>query len=169
VSEKEQNINVTDPEAEITTDEPAAPLQAPKSWQMPEPVFQQTSGYLPEGFEKRYPAATAVNDSAPAAPPPAPDPFLHTFVGTPGASVESFTRLEPSTPAAAAIVEQPELPDEAVVEEAPAEVVAKKERSATARVVFALLLIIGGLLLMTVFLGVVYYLFFYPNGDQGNF
>ena len=154
MSEKEQNINVTDPEAEVTTEEPVAPPQAPKSWQMPEPVFQQTSGYLPQGFEKRYPAATAVNNS------PAPDPFLHTFVGTPGASVESFTRPEPSTPPAAAIVEQPELPDEPIVEEAPAAVVAKKERSATARIVFALLMIIGGLLFIAVFLGVVFYFLF---------
>ena len=169
MSEKEQNINVTDPEAEVTTEEPVAPPQAPKSWQMPEPVFQQTSGYLPQGFEKRYPAATAVNNSAPAAPPPAPDPFLHTFVGTPGASVESFTRPEPSTPAAAAIVEQPERPDEPIVEEAPAAVVAKKERSATARIVFALLMIIGGLLFIAVFLGVVVDLVFYPHGVSGPF
>ena len=24
-------------------------------WQMPDPVFRQTSGYLPQGFEKRFP------------------------------------------------------------------------------------------------------------------
>jgi hypothetical protein len=44
--------------------------QEPAEWQMPEPVFRQTSGKLPQGFEKNYgtavasaPEATSENDS----------------------------------------------------------------------------------------------------------
>ncbi len=38
----------------------------PDGWQMPEPVFRQTSGRLPGGFEKNY--GVAVEDSAEALP-----------------------------------------------------------------------------------------------------
>lgn len=31
-----------------------APASSAGKWQMPDPVFRKSSGYLPQGFEKRY-------------------------------------------------------------------------------------------------------------------
>ncbi len=45
----DEDLNTTPPQGIQVEDEKKA-----QAWKMPEPVFQQTSGYLPEGFEKRY-------------------------------------------------------------------------------------------------------------------
>src|SRR5512141_562692 len=66
----EENVDVQEP-------------KAPDVWRMPEPVFRQSSGFLPKDFEKRYPvrepvAAAAESPanggavSAAAAPAPSP-------------------------------------------------------------------------------------------------
>ena len=166
VSEEERNFDIPDPEAEITTEEPVAPPEPPKRWQMPEPVFRQTSGYLPQGFEKRYPARTE-NNTAPA-PPPAPDPFAQTFVGTPGMSPESFSRPAPE-PAAGEIEEQPEVIEEPVPEAAEEPVSPKKERSRAARIFLAVLMVLAAIAFVIVFLGVVYFLFLKPEDGFNPF
>ena len=48
----------TDPsEIHVTTQERARLEKETGPWQMPEPVYRQTSGYLPKGFEKQFPQA----------------------------------------------------------------------------------------------------------------
>ena len=53
-------------------------VKAPDKWEMPKPVFQQTSGYLPQGFVKQIqhsgtvnvPPETSAGEAAPAEQPP---------------------------------------------------------------------------------------------------
>src|SRR5688572_21095424 len=44
-----------------------APQSSPVAWRMPEPVFRQTSGKLPQGFEKNYAAEDSPDPDPPAA------------------------------------------------------------------------------------------------------
>jgi hypothetical protein len=174
VSEEERNTETPDPQADIATAIPQRPPDAGKEWKMPEPVFRQTSGYLPQGFEKRYPVSTA--DAPPSAPPPPVDPFLQTFVGTPGISARDLAN-GPETPAApaapvgpgAAIEPQPELAEALLPEETAEPKPAKKERGRAAKMVFAVMMVIGAVAFILVFLAVVYYLFLMPAGDSGTF
>lgn len=178
MSEEERKLDVADPEAEITTEEPVSVPEPPKKWRMPEPVFRQTSGYLPQGFERRYPGAMKP-PATPPPPPPAPDPFSQTFVGTPGMSPHSFAappEPEPAAPAAvsvaapaaasepaAAIEPQPDVdvPEEPILE-APAPAPPTTERSRGAKMFLAVLMILAALVFVVIFLGLIYYIFLRP-------
>ena len=59
-----------------------APSPRPNVWKMPEPVFRQTSGKLPTGYERNYSAdPTPATESATANEPTADD------ISSPGASI----------------------------------------------------------------------------------
>ena len=172
-----------DPEADITTEEPAAPMAGDppaKRWSMPEPVFQQTSGYLPQGYEKRFPAPpAAANDAvSPApedpfartyvgAPPTAEDPFLNTHVGAPLAlETESVAAAGNAGSAAVAeaapIEEQPDISEHLVTdpdEVAAPQAAAPKQRSAAARYLTIGLMIVAIAAFVVIFLAVIFYLF----------
>ena len=153
MNEDERGDQLPVSEADTTPPNPANPIAIPagQGWQMPEPKFQQTSGYLPEGYLDKVAAFEA---SAPAEPPIAatPEPM-------------------PQAPAAAADVEpQPDLTEQLVEHAAP--VVAKpavKERSAGARIAMILLGLLAMAAFIAVFLGVIYYLFLAPPNGGSTF
>ena len=118
-------------------------------WQMPEPKFQQTSGYLPQGyldkvaFDANPPAQVSPAAASAAAPAPSPEP---------------------------AVEAQPDLSEQLAAPPTP--VVAKpqvKERSTGARVALIILGLLAMVGFIAVFLGVVYYLFLSPQNGGTTF
>ncbi|MEO8648251.1 MAG: hypothetical protein ABI539_03700 [Acidobacteriota bacterium] len=154
MSEEELDQHTTDPAADIKTDEPI-PIQ---KWEMPKPVFRQTSGYLPQGFEKQYGAGTG-----PAA-----------TVGPAAESFGSAAVRAPEPPAAAAappesaIRPQPELPEELEFSE-PVPAAAKPKQSPVRRIVLSVVGIVLILAFLLAFLAAVYFLFLAPGRDTGAF
>lgn len=165
VNEEERNMEAADPQSDIPTVVPAkSPEPAANEWKMPEPVFRQTSGYLPRGFEKRFPISDADTTAAAAPPPPPADPFTQTFVGAPGMSFSALAKEEPVN-RAAEIEPQPDVAEVALRDDEPAEPPAEKQRSQTARIVVAVILFVAAVVFIAVFLAVVYYLFLAPYFD----
>lgn len=165
VSEEKRNMEAGDPQSEIPTVVPAkSPGPAANEWKMPEPVFRQTSGYLPRGFERRFPISDA-ETAAPPPPPPSVDPFTQTFVGAAGMSLSGLAKEETATPAAE-IEPQPDVAEVALPDDEPAEPSpVKKQWSQTTRIVIAVLLLVAAAVFIAVFMAVVYYLFLAPYFD----
>jgi hypothetical protein len=117
------------------------PAETPKGeWKMPAPIFRQTSGKLPEGFEKK------VLKGEPAA---APD-------------------VTP-TPPPAAIQPQPDVSEEFTHAEIFGEQEAETPPKRTGmKLVLAILGILGMVLVAIVFLAIIYFLFFYQGNGINN-
>ena len=139
MNEDAQKPDVSD--ADTTPPNPAhGAVPSPgQGWQMPEPKFQQTSGYLPQGylekvaFDAKPPAQVSPAAAAPAVAPAPQEP---------------------------AVEAQPDLTEQ--LAEPPAPVVAAstvKEKSKGARIAMILLGLLGMVAFLVVFLGVIYYLF----------
>lgn len=140
----------TAPQKYQEDDTPTKPVGKPADgWEMPSPVFRQSSGgTLPRrlglGPDGGLPEA-----SAPAGQQPA------TAV-----AAEYSTNSSPAAPPAAAIAEQPDLsadfslPDDVI----PSPV--KKQKSGGAKLFLVVLGLAGILLLIGIFLAVIYFLFF---------
>jgi hypothetical protein len=132
---EEESGNVTPGSGvHVTTQENALAENSSGEWRMPEPVYRQTSGYLPQGFEKQFPQNSHEPDTVPM--PPA---------GT-------------ATDAPAAVEPQPDLIEVLAAEPPIAPVIASPGRSG-----LSIVLIVVGLLAMAAvvvgFLILVYYLF----------
>lgn len=71
----EENAAKAQPDEEPTAPHPVTPpaKKPADGWAMPEPVFRQSSGRLPEGFEKRFTEAPTAQPEDPASPPVAAD------------------------------------------------------------------------------------------------
>ena len=141
MSEEERDNAKPADQVRVTTQENALAEKPGGEWQMPDPVYRQTSGYLPQGFEKQFPQGNA------AGVPPAP----------PAASSAGPQASAAAAPAA--VVEpQPDLIEILAAEPPVAPVTARPSRSPLGIV----LLIIGLIVMAAVVLGfllVVYYLF----------
>ena len=138
------------PDSELDTPVPNPSDAAPPpagGWQMPEPKFQQTSGYLPQGYIDNV--AFAGNAPSPAGAAVAP------------AMVPAFSPEADVKP-------QPDLAEQ-LAEHSPAAAMPSpvKQRSSGARVVMIVLGLIGMIAFLAVFLGVIYYLFLAPR-DAGS-
>src|SRR5258708_17832697 len=130
--------------------------KAPGAWEMPTPVFQQSSGYLPQGFEKRFPVPDPQAD-VPTDEPVAEVPVANAPTGT---AAPAAPALE--TSGSPNVQPQPDLTDDLAVDAAPVLTVPeKKKRSPVVRVILALLGIAAMIVFAIVFLAVIYYLFFY--------
>jgi hypothetical protein len=120
----------------VTTQEHALAEKPDGEWEMPEPVYRQSSGYLPQGFEKQFPQPAAAPAASPSVPPQSP--------ATDGA--------------VAAVEPQPDIIDVLAAEPPVAPVVVRAGRSPV-----TIVLIVVGLLAMAAvvvgFLIVVFYLF----------
>jgi hypothetical protein len=133
-------------DADTTTPNPAnAAVPSPNpGWQMPEPKFQQTSGYLPEGYLEKLgfeapPPQAEVGGAVPA-PAMAPSPVSPD--------------VEP----------QPDISEQLDVEPAPvAPKPAQKERSAGSRIAMIVLGLLAMAAFIAGFLALVYYLFLAPR------
>ena len=130
------------PQEDVNTTPPnPAQTDGKGSWSMPEPVFRKTSGYLPQGFEKKFSQdeiKAEVDDDAPTAPP-----------------VE-MTDVEP----------QPEISE--MIEETPASAAPQPpaKKGGAMKLVFTVLGILIALGLVLVFIAVVYFLFLMPSSSS---
>jgi hypothetical protein len=135
------------PEDEVNTTPQNPPAKDGKGgWTMPEPVFRKTSGYLPQGFEKKFAPAELKGgreDSTAEMPAPnistgiEPQPDIHD------------TLDEGIGPAVAAAVPAP-------------------KKSSGAKVIFAILGILITLALVVVIIAVIYFLYFSPVPEAGR-
>lgn len=127
------------------------PPQTADGWQMPEPKFQQSSGYLPQGYIDQLgigePGLAAV--AAPA--------------------VDEAPQEAEEVAPALEVEPQPDISEleiEPVVAAAP---VAAKPRGSGSRVVMLLLGLIGMVLFLAAFLALVYFLFLAPADGGSQF
>lgn len=152
MNEDERSNELPISEADTTPPNPAnSAVPSPGAgWQMPEPKFQQSSGYLPQGYlDKVAFEAPPPSDVSPAAAAPAVAP-----------AVAAGPDIEP----------QPDLNEQ--LEPPTAPVITKpvvKERSAGARIAMIVLGLLAMVAFIAVFLGVVYYFFLMPQGGQTTF
>lgn len=148
MNDDDRNGQLPVTEADTTPPNPVNAVPPPDSgWQMPEPKFQQSSGYLPQGYLDQV----NVGGGGPAvavAAAPSPEPVVQPDV-------------EP----------QPDLSEQLDTEPMAAAVPATpvKERSTGARVAMVVFGILGMIAFIAVFLGVVYYLFLAPGGEGSPF
>jgi hypothetical protein len=137
------------PASEADTIQPNAP-ENKGGWQMPEPKFQQTSGYLPQGYLEKVgmDGGFAGDEAVPAAEPAGGEPLIRGDI-EPQPDISEQLEAGPtvSTPAAPAV----------------------RQRSTGARVAMIVLGILGMVLFIAVFLGVVYYLFISPQDGGSTF
>jgi hypothetical protein len=152
MNEDAQNPEVPISEADTTPPNPAThAVPSPgQRWEMPEPKFQQTSGYLPEGY---------LDKVAFDAPPP-----------TQVSPAAAATATAPAVAAEAPVEAQPDLSEQ--LAEPPPPVVTKpqlKERSAGARIAMIILGLLAMAAFIAVFLGVIYYLFLSPQSGGSTF
>jgi len=130
------------PDSEAET---VQPNKALGGWEMPEPKFQQTSGYLPQGYlEKVGLDGGAATAAAPALSPPEP----------PGIEVEPQPDLS----------EQIAEPPAGMPPAAPA-----KQKSTAGRVMLVLLGLAGMVVFIAAFLAVVWYFFLRPAESGSPF
>jgi hypothetical protein len=152
--EKDQNVA-----AAPDTSENVDLSEDNQAWRMPEPVFRQSSGYLPQGFEKRF--GSEANGAGVAAAEAA-EP------GNTGATEESApAEPPPAAPSVTDIQPQPDLTEEFPAENAFEPAPAKPQRSRGMRIFLALLGIAAMIIFAVAFVSLIVYLFFYyPNNSQ---
>ena len=181
MSEEELNQHEPDPGADVITEEPAPPpVSAAKKWQMPEPVFRKTSGFLPQGFEKRY-GPVKRSEEPPVDQPADVDFGAITMVGgsMPKMPVEPQSAIQPAVstssaapPATATEIEpQPDITEALNLEDpeqASAEVPSPKGNGAF-RVVMFVMGLLAVFAFLAIFIAVIYFLFFASWGGSGNF
>jgi len=152
MNEDERSNELPISEADTTPPNPAnSAVPSPgQGWQMPEPKFQQTSGYLPEGYLDKIAFETPPpTDVSPAAAAPA---------------------LAPAPASGPDIEPQPDLTEQ--LAPPPTPVIVKpvvKERSAGARIAMIVLGLLAMVVFIAVFLAVIYYLFLAPQGGETTF
>ena len=177
----DQSVADTENGAEHTTPPmPAAPA-APAQWSMPEPVFQKTSGYLPQGYLKQIQdsGGAAPNDdvldipyiasNTPIAPlgQPAADPILEMDDAPAAAPVQAIS--DEALPVAARIEPQPDL-SEQIIEDVPAAPpVVPPRKSSGLRTVLIALALLGMLGLLVVFLAFIYLYFIAGTWNSTTF
>ena len=137
----------TAPASEAETVQPNKDLG---EWQMPAPKFQQTSGYLPQGYLEKV-GLDGATEAAPKSPTTSPD------IDVPPADMGAG--VEPQPDLSEQIADPPPV---AAAPAAPA-----KQRSAAARVVLVLLGVAGMIVFIAAFLAAVWYLFLRP-ADGGS-
>ena len=149
MNEDERGNELPISEADTTPPDPT-PAAAPppgRGWQMPEPKFQKSSGYLPQGYLEKLNAdkipqmAGSAAATAPAAAPEQDD-------------------VEPQPDVMDQIAE-PVTPDIPRPE--------PKQRSRGARIALILLGLLGMVAFIAAFLGVIYYLFLLPRNGGSTF
>ena len=145
-------------------------------WEMPKPVFRQTSGSLPKGFVKKE--VSWDDSTAPgAAAPDSNNDMLITMYAPPGELVEksefeSEVGMEPAAAKdfTAAIEPQPSISEQFTIDEAVVqpEAKVKGKRGGIGKVFLSL----GILILLAVAAGIgalIYYFYFTSSAENNNF
>lgn len=145
---------------------PQQDLGVPPKWEMPKPVFQKTSGYLPQGYVtdmKEEARANPDNEETTLEQPVAA--LLPTAVPD-----LSAVNLSAAPTAAPAVEPQPELPEELLADEPATETAPEPpEKSGGVRTSMIVLGLIAILAFLGVFLFVIVYLFFPGFVDPSPF
>jgi len=134
----------------------AAPSAAPGKWQMPKPKFQQSSGYLPQGYLKDIEAAAAAAKSPPGSEDTTQEqaPFVPT-------SAENVAR-----PTSIDIEPQPDLSEQLLPEEIlPQDIIPETSVKKGSSIVPVILGLLGIILFIAAFIAIVYFLFFQKQVD----
>ncbi len=139
MSDELENQPAADIEEEDVNTTPPNPSSG---WKMPEPVFRKTSGYLPQGFEKKFPQEqTGIDEADVPSTAPAELP-------------DNAVPVEP----------QPDLAEHVdfVSEDEIAATTSEPKKGSSGRIfliIFGVLVVLG---LILIFFAVVYYLFLMP-------
>jgi len=156
VSDELLNTGESKPEEDMNTT-PPNPTQsgATGGWSMPEPVFQKTSGYLPQGFEKNFPQDEVMNEAA-------VDAAVTDEPTTNAADAEADVAATPAGIEAADVEPQPDISDTHDVEVKIERDPEPSKNGGAMKVVFSLFGILVALGLVLIFIAVIYYLFLMP-------
>ena len=142
---------------EHTTEPQADP---PGQWEMPEPVFQQTSGYLPQGFVKQVENAGMSSARDENQPAPSPQPVAPQPPAIPTTPILPVVAVEP----------QPDISEQFMIDafatESP---VAAKPKSGAFRMALFVFGLVALFVVVAVFLAVIYFLFLKTPGSSSNF
>ncbi len=154
--------HTTEPNAAPQAEQAAAPRPAQQEWQMPKPKFQQSSGYLPQGYLKDINMASDGDSTADGTPDDESEQL----------TAERITGIE-REPAAAqsapAIEPQPDLVDQLVPEEPIGVNQTTVPQKSSSRLPFVLLGLVGILVFLVLFLAAVYYFFLAKPAGGNNF
>ncbi|MGQ0540702.1 MAG: hypothetical protein ACT4O9_02480 [Blastocatellia bacterium] len=153
---------ITNPDIDLTPQMPEPPaVKPPGEWVMPEPVFQQTSGYLPQGYIESLREQTAqTNDSPPN--------FEVTMVGAPPPAMPVVDVAPPSP--VVEIEPQPDISEQFTVETEALPTLPEPKKSGSAgKIILVALAITALAFLGIVFLALIYYLFFAAAGESNIF
>jgi len=130
----------------VTNENVEVPVATPAQWVMPTPVFRESSGYLPQGFEKLYGQSDGSAATAVAAA---------VAVETPSADE---VEVQP----------QPDVSEEVIYAE-PEPPAPVKTRSTTMRIILLVLGLLAMAAVIVAFLAVIYFLFFSSPGESQVF
>ena len=151
--------HTTVPNASPASDKEVA--SASGKWQMPKPKFQQTSGYLPQGYLKDINQAAAdakIAGSEDTTQEQAP------FAAAAG------TQHGPAQSALPDIEPQPDLADQLIPEEpVGADIAPQAKANSGSSFTLIVLGLIGLLLFAVIFLAAVYFLYIRPTSGDGLF
>ena len=140
--------------------EKPAPQAATAKWQMPKPKFQQTSGYLPQGYlnkVKQRGIGTQPETEAPTADQPAFVPSPATGDGDPVAA--AIPAVEP----------QPDLADQLIPEEPVDGTEVRAAARKGSRIPVFVFWLVGAVLFIVVLLFVVFFLILAKPAVGNNF
>jgi hypothetical protein len=163
------SVPIEQPELDEHTTEPNAPVTAADTkvapaggnWQMPKPKFQQTSGYLPQGYLKDMNQAAAAAKSNQGSEDTTQE--QPSFAATAGSTEAPSPAVPP------AIEPQPDLSEQLIPEEPVVENTAPQARTSSgASFPLIALGIIGLLIFAVIFIVAVYFLYIRQPGAGGG-
>lgn len=159
--------NRPDEELDTTAPNPPATEKPAGGWAMPEPTFQQTSGYLPQGYVEQVglnmsSAPTGGDEAVSFEPEPPAEIRAEAFAAAVNPDeVIIEDDVEPQPDLIAQLEEEPEA-------FAPA-ATAIKDNGSGRSVVMLVLGLIAMVLFIVAFLAVIYFLFIVPSGGGSQF
>lgn len=158
--------HTTEPNAQDEQTTEQKPEQ-PSKWEMPKPVFQKTSGYLPQGFVKDKDIGASEAAVAQGEPSSPDEPPSRPSAKAPDRSEVNFSA--PAAPAAA-VEPQPDLSEQLIPEEPELETAPEPARKiGGVRASMLVLGLIAILAFIAVFVTVIYILFFKGSGGTNPF
>ncbi|HBR58075.1 MAG TPA: hypothetical protein DEA22_11515 [Blastocatellia bacterium] len=160
---EDDNRKVELPADDEHTTEPNPPAPAaPPKWEMPKPVFQQSSGYLPKGYAEQF--APSAGESSPVAPSAGPQPADENKTPDDAAAASANS-------VSANIEPQPEIYEPVQPEEDPPgpALVDKKPKRGFLRIAMVILGLLAIGLLMIAFLAGIWYFFISSDASRGSF
>jgi len=149
--------HTTDPQDNLTSEPQDT---TPTKWEMPKPVFQQTSGYLPQGYLKQIEVEARTGTGKLIEETSAFTEPIEETNAAPQAAPAATPRIEP----------QPAPSERIVMEDLAADPpAAAPEKSNSVRISVIILGVLGILTFLTVLLLTIWFLFLAERGAGNNF